>query len=72
MRIVDRYKDNGALFCTVELEDGIFVDVKCIGNLCYVMNCGDGYEVYDNNGNTFDYHYNEYEVVEFVSEIINR
>lgn len=66
MRIKDMYEDNGALFYTVELENDVFVDVKYVGNLCYVMDCEDGYKVYNSDGNTFDYHFNKDEVVEFV------
>lgn len=66
MRIAEIFEDNGALFYTVELEEGVFVDVKYVGNLCYVMSCEDGYEVYDSNGNTLDYCYSEDEVIEFV------
>lgn len=72
MKINNAYEDNGALFYTVELEKDVFVDVKCIGDLCYVMDCEDGYEVYDSNGNTFDYHYNKYEVINFVIETMNQ
>lgn len=71
MKVVDKYIDNGTLFYTVELEENVFVDVKCVGDLCYVMDCDDGYTTYDNNGNTFDYHYSEYDVVEFVRETMN-
>ena len=66
MRIVDKYGDDGALFYMVELEDDVLVDVKCVGNLYYVMDCEDGYKTYNNDGNTFDYNFNEDEVVEFV------
>jgi hypothetical protein len=66
MRIKDMYEDNGALFYTVELENDVFIDVKYVGNLCYVMDCEDGCKVYNSDGNTFDYHFNENEVVEFV------
>lgn len=70
MKIIDRFEDNGALFFTVELENNVFVDVKCVGNLFYVMSCEDGYKVYDSNGNTFDYHYSENDVIEFVKQQI--
>lgn len=66
MKIVDKYGDNGALFYTVELEEDVFVDVKCDMDLCYVMDCEDSYEVYNSDGNTFEYHYNADEVIEFV------
>lgn len=68
MKIVDTYRDNEALFYTVELEANIFVDVKCIGELCYVMACEDGYEVYDNNGNTLDYHYDIEKIIKIVKQ----
>lgn len=51
---------------SIELEPGALIDVKNIGDLWYVMSCGDGYEVYDENGNTFSYQYNENEVIDFV------
>ena len=70
MKIIDKYEDNGALFFTVELENNVFVDVKCVENLCYVMSCEDGYTVYDGNGNTFDYHYSENDVIDFVKKLI--
>lgn len=66
MKITNIYDDNGALFYTIELEDDVFVDVKCVGNLCFVMDCEDGYKAYNSDGNTFDYHFNENEVLEFV------
>lgn len=69
MRIRDIYEDNGYLIYTVELEEDVFVDVKYIGNLCYVMDCEDGYEVYNSDGNTFDYHYNVDEVIAFVKNM---
>lgn len=69
MRIKDIYEDNGYSVYTVELEEDVFVDVKYVSSLYYVMDCEDGYEAYNNNGNTFDYHYNKNEVVEFVKNI---
>ena len=71
MKIVDRYEIDGALIYTVELEEDVFVDVKRVGNLFYAMSCGDGYEVYNSDGNTFDYHYNCSEVLKFIIENIN-
>ena len=70
MKIIDKYENDGAFLCTVELEDDVFVDVKCIGNLFYVMQCEDGHEVFNRDGNTFDYCYNQKEVIEFVMEVI--
>ena len=66
MRIIDKYENDNATFFTVELEENVFVDVKCIGDLCYVMDCADGYNTHDSNGNTFDYHYSENDVVDFI------
>ena len=68
MKTTDKYEDHGALFYQIELEENVFVDVKCVESLCYVIDCEDGYQVYDNNGNTFDYCYDECEVLEFVKE----
>ena len=70
MNIIDKYEDDGSYIYTVELEDDVFVDVKCIGDLCYVKQCGDGYEVFNGNGNTFDYYYNQKEVIKFVMEAV--
>lgn len=71
MKIVDKYGDNGALFYTVELEENVFVDVKCDMDLYFVIDCEDGYEVYDRDGNTLSYHYNADEVVNFVKHYNN-
>lgn len=70
MKIKCTYEDQGNLFYTVELEEDVFVDVKCIETFYYVMQCEDGYEAYNSDGNTFDYHFNENEVLEFVKNNI--
>jgi len=72
MKIKNTFEDKGDLFYTVELEEDVFVDVKCTGDLCYVMQCEDGYEVYNSDGNTFDYHFSEDEVVAFVKNAFVR
>ena len=69
MKIIDKYESNGSAFYTVELEEDVFMDVKCVGDLSYVMSCEDGYNVYNSDGNTFDYYYNEDEVIEFVKNV---
>lgn len=69
MKIKNTFEDKGNQFYTVELEEDVFVDVKCTEDLCYVMQCEDGYEAYNSDGNTFDYHFSENEVVEFVRNI---
>ena len=66
MKIVDRYEIDGALICTVELEEDVFLDVKRVGNLFYAMSCEDGYEVYNSDGNSFDYYYNAADVLQLV------
>lgn len=66
MKIADVFNDNGEVFYTVELEEDVFVDVKHVGCLYYVMDCEDGYSAYNSDGNSFDYHFNEDEVIEFV------
>lgn len=66
MKIKDVYDDNGACFYTVELEKDVFVDVKRIGDLYYVMDCGDGFEAYNSDGNTFSYYFSDGEVIRFV------
>lgn len=71
MKIIEKYEDNCEQIYTVELEEDVFVDVKCTGNLYYVMQCEDGYEVYNSDGNTFDYHFNEEEVLKFVIKEVN-
>lgn len=68
MKLKDKYEDNGALFYTIELDNDVFVDVKHVGNLYYVMDCEDGYMTYDSNRNSFDYHFNENEVIDFVKK----
>lgn len=66
MKIVDKSRYDGATFYTVELEEDVFVDVRCSNGCYYVMDCEDGCEVFNSDGNTFDYHYDANEVVEFV------
>lgn len=68
MEIVSVYEDNSETIYTVALDENVFVDVKCVGNLCYVMSCGDGYETYDSDGNTFNYRYDERSVIRFVKK----
>ena len=59
--------ENRGCIYTVELESGVYVDVKrTVNNLCYVMDCGDGYMTFDDNGNTFDYKFDTNDVVKFV------
>ena len=70
MRITDISNENGELVYTVELEDDVFVDVKSVGDSATIMDCGDGYNVYNSDGNTFDYNYNEEDVIEFVKHQI--
>lgn len=71
MKIKDIFDDNKETFYTVELEEDVFVDVKRINDLYYVMDCDDGFRAFDSSGNSFDYNFNENEVIEFVkSEIV--
>ena len=70
MKIVDTYHNNKELFFTVELEEDVFVDVKRIYGLYYVMDCEDGYRAFNRDGNSFDYNFNENEVVAFVKHAI--
>ena len=51
MRISNVFGDNREIFYSVELEEDVFVDVKHIGNLYYVMDCEDGYRAYNSDGN---------------------
>ena len=69
MRISNVFGDNREIFYSVELEEDVFVDVKHIGNLYYVMDCEDGYRAYNSDGNSFDYYFNEDEVVDFVKSV---
>lgn len=69
MRISDVFGDNREIFYSVELEEDVFVDVKRIDNLYYVMDCEDGYRAYNSDGNSFDYYFNEDEVVDFVKSV---
>ena len=68
MKIVSSTEvENRGWIYTVELEPEVYVDVKrTVNGLCYVMDCGDGYMVFDDNGNTFDYKFDENDVVRFV------
>lgn len=66
LKIVDKFESNEMIFFTVELEDDVFVDVKAIGALYYVMLTDDGYSAYDSNGNSFDYRFSEEDVIHFV------
>lgn len=66
MKLINKYDNNGEIFYTVELTDDVFVDVKQVDRLLYVMQCEDGYEAYNSDGNTFGYYFDEKEVVEFV------
>lgn len=59
--------ENRGWLYTVMLEPGVYVDVKrTVNGLCYVMDCGDGYMAFDDNGNTFDYKFDTDDVVGFV------
>ena len=69
MEIVNVYVNNREAIYTVALDENVLVDVKCVGNLCYIMSCEDGCETYDMDGNTFDYHYDERSVIRFVKRI---
>lgn len=71
MIIFDKNENNGEVIYNVMLEEDVFVDVKCVGDLCYVMDCEDGYVAYNCDGNTFAYDFNEDEVVAFVKNIYN-
>ena len=68
MEVVGVCENNREMIYTVALDVNVFVDVKCVGNLCYVMSCEDGYETYDSDGNTFDYHYDERSVIRLVKK----
>jgi len=51
---------------TVELEPDVYVDVKRVGNLYYIMSCEDGYNFYNSDGNTFDYYCDESAILKMV------
>ena len=56
--------DKTRVFYTIELESGKYVDVMCIRDgeqeYEYVMQCGDGNDVYDSDQNTYEgYEYDE-------------
>lgn len=61
-------KRNESIY-TVELDRGAYIDVKRVENYYYIMQCGDGYEVFDDNGNTFDYSFDKEKVLNFVMEV---
>ena len=68
MKIVSITKDKNESIYTVELEPEVYVDVKRIESHYYIMQCEDGYEVFDDNGNTFDYFYDKEIVIRFIKE----
>ena len=50
MKIIDTWEDNGDKYCTVEVEENKFVDVKKpydSTDYVYVMDCQNGLEVYE-------------------------
>ena len=58
---------NESVIYTVMLEPGVFVDVKRTDDgFYYIMQCEDGYETFDDSGNTFDYRFDFNNVVRFV------
>lgn len=68
MKIVSMTElENNEVIYTVRLEPGVYVDVKrAKGGFYYIMQCGDGYMTFDDNGNTFDYNFDANNVVRFV------
>ena len=68
MKIVSMTEiENESVIYTVMLEPGVFVDVKRTDDgFYYIMQCGDGYMTFDDNGNTFDYNFDTNNVVRFV------
>ena len=70
MKITNKWEDNNALFYTIELNKNIFVDIKFVNNLCYIMSCEDGCLTYNNSGNSCYYSFNEDEVINFVKKEI--
>lgn len=68
MKIVSMTEiENESVIYTVVLEPGVFVDVKRTDDgFYYIMQCEDGYETFDDNGNTFDYRFDFNNVVRFV------
>ncbi len=50
MKIIDTWEDNGDKYCTVEVEENRFVEVKMpfdTPDYVYVMDCENGLEVYE-------------------------
>ena len=72
MKIISEYKKDESLVCTIELENEVFVDVKCIGNICCFLERENGYLTYNSNGKSFDCIFNKNEVIAFVKEEYNR
>ena len=70
MKIVSEVneKENESIY-TVELEPGAYIDVKKAKDYYYVMQCEDGNEVFDDNGNTFDYFFDKEIVFRFIKEV---
>lgn len=73
MTIVDKYEDHDCLFYTVELEPGIFADIKVIKEtgLIYTMQNQDGSLVYKesvgNEKTIPNYPYNEKAAIALVA-----
>lgn len=72
MKIVDRYDDDTSTIYTVQIADGLCVDVKHVieDNYFYVMDLADGKQVYNEEYSEtdrgVDYPINENEIVDFV------
>lgn len=59
MEIVDKYESNGITFFTIQLAENVFVDIKVIGSLRYIMQCEDGRMAYNDRGDSLDYEFDE-------------
>ena len=66
MKVVDKYESNDVVFFTIQLDEDVFVDVKVIGDLCYVMQCEDGRMAYNSKECSLDFAVDEKAVIALV------
>lgn len=66
MKIVNNYEDKNSTFFVVQLAEDVFVDIKAVDSLYYVMQCEDGRMAYNIKGDTVDVAFDENAVIAFV------
>ena len=75
MKLGGTFYAQDSVIYTIEIEDDVYVDVKHIGDLWYVMACEDGKDAYSNNCESVDYDVNHESVIGFAKKkesFINR